>query len=1530
MDIEIGVQGFSPSGIPTNDNISNPFTWNNGTENTSYDYYVRADCNGDNSGVSDWVGPLNFTTLSCNSPTNLSATNITTTSADLSWAENGTATQWDLEIGVQNFTPIGTPTNENISNPFTWSNGTENTSYDYYVRADCSGNNASTSDWAGPFNFTTSSPCNICSSEGDLSYDTSTTLVEIGNINNTSGKTTYSDFTSISTNLNRLSTYELIVHVNTAGDYPVNTMVWIDWNQNCDFDDAGEEYILGTAQNVSDGAVSNSPLSITVPDDAFLGSTIMRVSSKYNANPSACETGFDGEVEDYTITVLETVSCPTPTNLAVINITSSGADLNWTENGTATQWDLEIGIQNFAPTGTPTNENISNPFTWSNGTESTSYDYYVRADCSGDNSNVSTWEGPFNFTTYEFCENPSNGISNNITSDSVDLSWIENGTATTWNIEYKTVGSATNQTITASSNPYQLTGLTSSTDYEFYISSFCDPNSSDLIGPFYFSTIAACLTPTNLDATSVTTTNANLNWSTTGSETHWDIFITSDNVLPNTATIPTINDVISNPYNWTDAISNTTYKFYARADCGSDNSYVSDWSIAHEFTTPCEIQTLPYEQNFNTNTDCWTIDNINDDFSVWENYHGCNNNGFTIKAYNNINDWVFSPGFNLQTGIDYQIDFTYNVGTSIDSTDDLVVYLLNANNPSGNIETTLLTVTENTTDCAIFSDLQVNVSTDNIYYIAFYASSLDDNLNEISIDDFSIKETPSCPEPSYLNVQNISDNSATLNWTNNSSATSFNIKYIKSEDPVDDSNFTNIVVSGNTTDISGLEANTNYDFYVQAICAADDLSLWTNSFTFKTLCGAYTAYFSEYFDNSNQLPDCWSNIGVGNGFVQVTTFNNPYSSDNHLEIAPGNQAGEYQIITTPQFSDLTSQNNQIRFVAKSYSSGGILEIGTMINPLDDTTFTSLATLSLETYYQEFSYTFDENYTASDNYIAFRVIDDNPKVYLDNFVYEETPPCPVSSTWNGTAWSNGVPDETINAILTSDYEDNSFTCCSLIVENCELFIDDGSYIEVIHNVVVNGEYGYITIENGGSFVQRDDDATVTGYADYSYQMEINTTSMQDLYRFSYVSSPSANCSLETAFEDWAQMNYIWHFNGSTQHWNHIPDNQTIMNAGEGYAIRGDSEGTYPEIKSSHYVGPFNNGVITKQLFYNVGQQESDANDNDSNFFGNPYPSAIDGQALLTNNANANAFYFWTHASAMTVNGFTVDDYAIWNSSGGTSGSGTAPRYIASGQGFFVEALDDGNFIFNNSLRVTGNNGDILKNENLLNDKLWLSLTNSSEGLNNEILIAFDNNGSDGFDPQYDANNLMPDAAISFYSTDNQTTNSYGIQTRAIVTDTDIIPLGVIVNEPNATDLKISISNIELFNNTSIYLRDNELGIIHDLRISDYFFNVSQTGVYNERFEIFLQRNALNIDDDLYSKDQLIVYNNDDISIKVKMLNGSKISELEAYDLLGKLIIKSKPNKSNFILNTPNLKERSVLFFKVKLKNGRIVLNKFIKL
>ncbi len=179
---------------------------------------------------------------------------------------------------------------------------------------------------------------NYCTSSGNTDFETGITLVSFNTINNATDplKTNgYEDFTALSTNVILGSTHNLTVNVNTDGNYTNNTFAWIDWNQNGDFNDIGESYNLGMATNVSNGSTTNSPFVITIPATASIGSTRMRVATRYSSNPTPCETSFDGEVEDYTINIMN-----------ASNIWNGALSSDWNDFGNWSVGVPTIGVPN--------------------------------------------------------------------------------------------------------------------------------------------------------------------------------------------------------------------------------------------------------------------------------------------------------------------------------------------------------------------------------------------------------------------------------------------------------------------------------------------------------------------------------------------------------------------------------------------------------------------------------------------------------------------------------------------------------------------------------------------------------------------------------------------------------------------------------------------------------------------------------------------------------------------------------------------------------------------------------------------------------------------------------------------------------------------------------------------------------------------------------------------------------------------------------------------------------------------------------
>lgn len=96
---------------------------------------------------------VSATPPSCPSPTSLVGI-PTYNSATLAWTETGSATVYNIEYGLNGFTPGTGTLLTNVSNQYNLASLASNTAYSFYVQASCGGS-AGVSTWSGPANFTT-------------------------------------------------------------------------------------------------------------------------------------------------------------------------------------------------------------------------------------------------------------------------------------------------------------------------------------------------------------------------------------------------------------------------------------------------------------------------------------------------------------------------------------------------------------------------------------------------------------------------------------------------------------------------------------------------------------------------------------------------------------------------------------------------------------------------------------------------------------------------------------------------------------------------------------------------------------------------------------------------------------------------------------------------------------------------------------------------------------------------------------------------------------------------------------------------------------------------------------------------------------------------------------------------------------------------------------------------------------------------------------------------------------------------------
>jgi hypothetical protein len=227
----------------------------------------------------------------------LTAVSITITGATINW-DAIPSLDFDLR-----YRQLGSPFWTDILDLSTNSQAltalTALTQYEVEVRSKCSVTEFS--NYSSAITFTTlDNTSNYCPSASTNVNDEFISRVELNTIDNTSADQFYSDFTDISTVVRKGTQYTITITPTWTGTvYNEAYSVWIDYNNDKDFDDAGEQvYTQAPTQNTTVSGV------FTIPTSAVETKTRMRVSMKWNDVPDPCETFTYGEVEDYTIVLV--------------------------------------------------------------------------------------------------------------------------------------------------------------------------------------------------------------------------------------------------------------------------------------------------------------------------------------------------------------------------------------------------------------------------------------------------------------------------------------------------------------------------------------------------------------------------------------------------------------------------------------------------------------------------------------------------------------------------------------------------------------------------------------------------------------------------------------------------------------------------------------------------------------------------------------------------------------------------------------------------------------------------------------------------------------------------------------------------------------------------------------------------------------------------------------------------------------------------------------------------------------------------
>lgn len=978
----------------------------------------------------------------CLPPSIMVATAVTSTSLTFNWTSGG-ASNWQIEYGLNGFTPgTGTVIPVN-SNPFTVNSLSPNTIYNFRLRDSCGVGDVSF--WTGLVGYKTS--CITQSLPYTENFNADAGCFEIfngGTSNDTWGQTT-----NAGQNLD--GTGYMRVDSDAAGNGPglietlrspvidassfTGTLV-LDFDQffrSLNQQDSGYVQVFDGSNWVTVYEVAATAGGFSLPDHQSID-----ITAHANANLQVRFTYTDNGtwawywlIDNFSV---RAVSCLDASGLAWISSTTTDANVTWVSGG-ASNWNVEYGPSGFTQGGGTTINATNDTLNIPSLSAGSCYDFYVRDSCGvGD---VGLWAGPFTFCT--LCNpisapwsenfdgaNWTTGIGGANTGNIIDACWARPsatnpnfGTRTAATVSGGTGPSADvsgtgNYLYTEASNgatgpgeinspqiivsssivtPHlnysyhmfgagivslevqidngsgftslkTITGQQQTANADLWIVDTIDLSaySGDTVTLKFIGTnnnfagdigideisideAPTCFSATDQGLNASSTTSAEVYWTGAGAS-NWNVeygaqgFVLGSgtllNVTNDTITIGSLN-------------ASTCYDFFVRDSCGLGD--VGPWVGPFTFCTLCNPIAAPWLENFdgaNWTTGAGGANTANIIDACWvrpslDNPNFGTRTGATISGGTGPDTDVSGTGNYLYTEASNgaqgpgeinspQIIVSTSIITPLLSYSyhmfgaDIVSLEVQLDNGSGFTSLKTITGQQQTAnaDLWIVDTIDLSAYSGDTVTIKFIGTNTN-FAGDISIDEVSIDEAPTCFSATNQGVSDLSFSSAEVYWTG-AGASNWNVEYGLQGFTLGSGTALNS--TNDTTVLANLNPGACYDFFVRDSCGLGDVGPWVGPFTFCTLCNPIAAPWSENFDAANWtsgagganagniIDACWvrpsidnPNFGTRTGVTQTPTsgaLTDVSGGGNYLYTEASNGANGPGEINSPQIIVSTS------------------------------------------------------------------------------------------------------------------------------------------------------------------------------------------------------------------------------------------------------------------------------------------------------------------------------------------------------------------------------------------------------------------------------------------------------------------------------------------------------------------------------------------------------------------------------------------------------------------------------------------------
>lgn len=354
-----------------------------------------------------------------------------------------------------------------------------------------------------------------------------------------------------------------------------------------------------------------------------------------------------------------------------------------------------------------------------------------------------------------------------------------------------------------------------------------------------------CPKPTDLTASAITTTSAEIGWTPGGEETEWTVEVDGVDTI-----------VTTNPITLTNLTPTTTYTIRVKANCSADDQ--SQWSNELTFTTACDAITITdqFSEDFSGYTatnyselgvmpTCWDAiaaatygphvyagsygpNGSNDNALIFtsgtSSNYGSPNLAVLPEFTNDLQGYTLSFKAKLESSYAPGV-LTYGYITGVDQTTFTAIDTVAASTTAQAFAYTLPSIPAGTRLAFCYSN-------SNIYYCC-------------GIDDVVIAfiEEDTCATPSDVAVNN-----NVVTWTGD--AANYNVTITANGETTTEN------VTGNSYTVTGLEDSTLVTVSVQAVCDEDNLSDWSEAVEFT--------YIATGINNYNLTANVFPNPTTGN------------------------------------------------------------------------------------------------------------------------------------------------------------------------------------------------------------------------------------------------------------------------------------------------------------------------------------------------------------------------------------------------------------------------------------------------------------------------------------------------------------------------------------------------------------------------------------------------------------------------------------------------------------------------------------------